>query len=107
MLDLTLPNVLIVCAGTLTLLLVLALQTIWRRKAQTPPPDVRCVPSYEFSGGWAFAETDAGREALQAFYGDPEPLYPFGGEEGYIVEPQDIEALLEFLRAEGIRWVVT
>lgn len=69
------------------------------------PIDVELVGSAEFGGGWAFARTADGERALLLFYGErPYELYPFGGEPGYIVEPQDAAALLDCLRDEDVRW---
>lgn len=76
-----------------------------RMSTRDGPGDVELVSSLEFGGGWAFPKTQKGRTALELFFGEPPyELYPFGGELGYIVEPQDVAALLACLRDENVRW---
>lgn len=108
MLELTVFNVLAVSAASVAGLLLFAIVLGKMIQRASPPLDVRFIISVEFGGGWAFAETDAGRDALMWFYGEPAcELYPFGGEAGYVVDPQDVEPLIEHLRGEGVRWCVS
>lgn len=49
-------------------------------------------------GGWIFATTEDATETLADFFGEPEaPLAPFGGREGWIVEPYMADALFELI----------
>ena len=103
MLELAL-NLLAVASITIGLTVLLVLAFGGGRPAKPKPVDVRLVMSAEFGGGWAFADTGTGRDALAEFYCEPpHALYPFGGEEGYIVEPWEARELLEHLKAEGCR----
>ena len=65
--------------------------------------DIR-VHSSSFGGGWAFARTAKGREALEnKFFGEEAaPLQPFGGDEGWIIEPYDVDDLCSFVKEEGL-----
>lgn len=67
-------------------------------------PDVQ-VHGSTFGGGWIFALTDKGRDAIgNKFFGEPAaPLAPFGGEEGWIIEPHDVNDLVAFVREEGLK----
>ena len=62
------------------------------------------IHSSSFGGGWAFAQTAKGREALEdKFFGEEAaPLAPFGGDEGWIIEPHDVEDLCSFVKEEGL-----
>jgi hypothetical protein len=69
-------------------------------------PAVKAVRS-TFGGGWAFPLTDEGKKLLRDYFGeDPSPLEPFGGEEGYIVEPHMSGELAVQLRDANLAWVV-
>jgi hypothetical protein len=69
-------------------------------------PGVKVVKS-SFGGGWAFPITAEGATALRQYFGEgPTPLAPFGGEEGYIVEPWQSGDIAECLRAVGVAWRV-
>lgn len=69
-------------------------------------PAVRAIKS-TFGGGWIVPLNDGGRRVLTEYFGEPPaPLQPLGGEEGYIVEPQDAGDLAEYLRGEGTAWEV-
>lgn len=110
MLEPTLPNVLLV--GLLTIGIIAVMhgvgQMLDSRTKPEKPIDVRLVMSTEFGGGWAFADTGTGRDALAEFYCEPpHALYPFGDEQGYIVEPWEARELLEHLKAEGCRMRVS
>ena len=65
--------------------------------------DIR-IHSSTFGGGWAFAQTAKGRDCLEnKFFGEEAgPLQPFGGDEGWIIEPYDVEDLCSFVREEGL-----
>ncbi len=69
--------------------------------AALPAADVEFFGS-SFGGGWAFALTDEGAEAMGQFTGDAAyPIAPHGGRNGWIVEPQDAADLSESLAALG------
>lgn len=71
-------------------------------------PGAKAIRS-EFGGGWIVPLTDEGRRVLSEYYGPDYPissLIPLGGEEGWVVEPQDAADLAEYLRSEGVAWEV-
>lgn len=71
-------------------------------------PAVKAIRS-GFGGGWVVPLTNEGRRVLSEYYGPDCPissLVPLGGEEGWIVELWGAEDLAEYLRSEGVAWVV-
>lgn len=58
-------------------------------------------------GGWIIPLTDEGEDVLERFFEEPAwPLPPCGNAMGHIVEPQDAEALAEYLHDAGCAWTV-
>jgi len=69
-------------------------------------PALKAIKS-TFGGGWVVPLNDDGRRVLTEYFGEgPTPLQPLGGEEGWIVEPQDAGDLAEYLKSESIAWKV-
>jgi hypothetical protein len=53
-------------------------------------------------GGWVFANTEEAAETLTDFFGEEAaPLAPFGGREGWIVEPYMAEDLFALIGGEA------
>lgn len=64
--------------------------------------DIQFIPCRTFGGGWLIPLTAAGHEAGESIFDDdPGPL-PWGGELGYIVEPQDVTDTVLALRELGV-----
>ncbi len=69
-------------------------------------PAIKMVKS-TFGGGWVIPLNLIGRRALAAYYQEaPTEITPLGGEQGWIVEPQDAGDLAEYLKGEGIAWEI-
>lgn len=69
-------------------------------------PAVTAIKS-TFGGGWVVPLNDDGRRVLLEYYGkQPVGIAPLGGLLGYIVEPQDADALADYLHSEKITWEV-
>ena len=69
-------------------------------------PGAKAIKS-PMGGGWIIPLTDEGRRVLTEYYGEPPtPIGPLGGEEGYIVEPQDAGDLADYLHSENLAWEV-
>lgn len=69
-------------------------------------PAVKAIRS-PMGGGWVVPLNLVGRKALASYFqSQPTEISPLGGQEGWIVEPQDAADLAEYLRSEGIAWEV-
>jgi hypothetical protein len=69
-------------------------------------PAVKAIKS-PMGGGWVVPLNNDGRRVLTEYYGEPPfPIGPLGGQEGWIVEPQDAGDLAEYLHSEKIAWTV-
>lgn len=63
--------------------------------------DLKFIPS-SFGGGWLIPLSDEARETYSnAFDDDPAPLAPLDGQDGWIIEPQDLADVLADIRADG------
>lgn len=68
----------------------------------TVQPDIEFIPCHAFGGGWAVPRTMAGTLAAAEHFGESAYwLYPVG-EQGFIVEPQDVEDTVLGLRDMGV-----
>jgi hypothetical protein len=65
--------------------------------------DATFIPCSTFGGGWITAQTDDGHDWLEAWFNDASTLLAPIGQEGWIVEPQDVAELAECARAASIR----
>lgn len=63
--------------------------------------DFKLITS-SFGGGWLVPLTDDARQAYtEAFDAQPEPLVAIGGQEGWIIEPYELDDVLSDLRADS------
>jgi hypothetical protein len=70
--------------------------------SECKPTDGLLITS-SFGGGWVVPKTDAGRESLSSFFGGPaSELMPLEGDEGWIIEPHELEFLKEHADDTGI-----
>ncbi len=64
-------------------------------------PDLKFISS-SFGGGWLVPLSDDAREAYtNGFAETPSPIASIGGQEGWIIEPQDLATVLQDIRADG------
>ncbi|MGA1853011.1 hypothetical protein VH570_19445 [Sphingobium sp. HT1-2] len=63
--------------------------------------DLKFIAS-SFGGGWLIPISEEARETYScAFDEEPSPLAPIGGQEGWIIEPQDLATVLRDIHADG------
>lgn len=69
-------------------------------------PGVKVIRA-PMGGGWAIPLTEAAKDILEDYFGEPPyAIDPLGGIRAYIVEPHDGPDLGEMLHDAGIAWVV-
>jgi hypothetical protein len=65
------------------------------------PTDARLYTS-SFGGGWVVPVTPQATPVLESFFGGPASFWPAIGEDGWIIEPFEVELLAEHVKDADI-----